>query len=158
MLTACAATPARSEAPPVERGEPVDFAFGTIDGAAVTSETTRDRVTVLLFVTTYDLPSQAAARRLAEVVRTHAPRFNAAAVVIEAPENAVLAEVFRSSLGLPYPVALADSVELRASPQFATIDRVPIVVVLDREGRLVLQRFGLFESTELAAWLAEAER
>lgn len=137
--------------------EPVDFAFGALDGSVVTGEGTRGRVTALLFVTTFDLPSQAAARRLGDLSRSHAPRFNAAAVVLESAENAPLVDVFQKSLDLAYPVAIADAVELRAVAAFANIDRVPTLVLLDREGRQVRRHSGLFEASELERWLTEAQ-
>lgn len=140
------------------RGEPLDFAFGVLDGSVITGENTRGRATALLFVTTFDLPSQAAARMLGAVHRVHVPRFNACAIVLESAESSVLADVFRRSLDLPFPVAIADSVELRSSAHFFDIDRVPTLVLLDREGREVVRHAGLFEDQELRAWMARAER
>lgn len=154
----CGAGPPRVEEPVAQRGEPLTFAFGTIDGRVVTGENTRGRVTLLLFVTTFDLPSQVAARRVAELVHSHVPKVQALAVVLEAAENAVLADVFSKSLGLSCPVALADSVELRASASFSNLARVPALVVLDREGRLVHQSVGLFSAKELDGWVKEAQR
>jgi hypothetical protein len=138
--------------------EPRDFAFGVLDGSVVTAENTRGRVTVLLFATSYDLPSQVAARRLDEVLHQHQPRFNAACVVLEAADNAVLVETFRDTLHLSYPVAIADVVELRASPAFSQINRVPTTVVLDRRGRERLRHYGGFEAKELVSWLESVER
>ncbi len=123
----------------------------------LTDEATRGRVTALLFVTTFDLPSQAAARRLAEVQARHVPRFNAAAVALESAENATLVGVFRDTLALPYPVAIADRVELQSSA-FGVVDRVPALVVLDRAGRAVRSHVGIFETPELVEWLQEAEK
>ena len=138
--------------------EPREFAFGVLDGTVFTSENTRGRLTVLLFATSYDLPSQIAARRLDEVLRQHQPRFNAACVVLEAADNAVLVQTFRDSLRLSYPVAIADVVELRASRAFSQIDRVPTAVVLDRRGRERLRHNGVFEVKELTSWLRSVER
>lgn len=138
--------------------EPREFAFGVLDGTVFTSENTRGRVTVLLFATSYDLPSQIAARRVDEVRSRHQPRFNAVCVVLEAADNAVLVETFRDSLRLGYPVAIADVVELRASTAFSKIDRVPTVVLLDRRGRERLRHYGGFEAKELVSWLESVER
>lgn len=135
----------------------MDFAFGTLDGGAVTGEGTRGRVTLLLFVTTFDLPSQAAAKRLTEFVRTYVPKVNAAAIVLEAAENAVLVDVFQKSIGLSFPVALADSVELRASETFSDISGVPTLIVLDPQGRLVYRGVGLFTLQKLDDWVKEAQ-
>ncbi|HWA73648.1 MAG TPA: hypothetical protein VG937_14985 [Polyangiaceae bacterium] len=138
--------------------EPVEFAFGVLDGTVLTAENTRGRATVLLFATSYDLPSQVAARRLDEVLHQHQPRFNAACVVLEAADNAILVQTFRDTLHLSYPVAIADVVEIRSSTAFSKIDRVPTVVVLDRRGRERLRHYGGFEAKDLAAWLASVER
>jgi hypothetical protein len=124
----------------------------------MTHETTQGRVTALLFVTTFDLPSHAAARRLAEVQRTHRPRFNAAAIALESAENATLVLVFRDTLALPYPVAIADRVELQSSVAFADVDRVPTLVLLDRDGRIVQRHHGGFDRPLLESFLREAER
>lgn len=142
---------------PQADGEPLRFAFGTIDGSVTSSENTRGRVTTILFLTTFDLPSQIAARRVQAAFRRHKPKFNALAVVLETAENRVLADVFRSSMRLDFPVAIADSVELRATAAFRNIDRVPTLVVLDRAGRERVRRAGVFEAAELTRWLEQAE-
>jgi hypothetical protein len=156
-IVGCSPAARRTQQPALAYGRPAEFAFGVLDGSVVTHESTRGRVTALLFVTTFDLPSQAAARRLAEVQRRHVPRFNAAAIAIESAENATLVGVFRESLALPYPVAIADQVELRASPAFGDIDRVPTLILLDRDGRPRHRHSGLFEADALEAWLRGAE-
>ncbi len=135
----------------------MEFAFGVLDGSVVTSESTRGRVTALLFVTTYDLTSQLAARRLDAVFRSHQPRFNAACVAMEAAENSVLVQTFRDTLELGYPVAIADREELRGSAAFAAIDRVPVLILLDRRGRERQRVFGAFGEKQLAEWLRASE-
>jgi hypothetical protein len=139
-------------------GRHLEFAFGVLDGSVFTHENTRGRVTAILLVTTYDLPSQVAARRLGEAFHEHRPRINAACVALEAADNAVLVQTFRDTLRLDYPVALADVVELRASSAFASVDRVPMLVILDRNGRERIRHAGLFETEELDAWLDDAAR
>lgn len=136
---------------------PIAFAYGTPEGEEFGSATTRGRVTALLFVTTFDLPSQVMARRLDEVVRRHRPRANAGAIVLEAPDHATLAEVFRSTLGLGYPVALATTPGVQHDGPFGTIDRVPTLVVLDRYGREVARRFGNLTEQELEEALKSAQ-
>ena len=137
-------------------GEPLRFAFGTIDGEVLSSENTRGRVTTILFLTTFDLSSQVAARHLEGAFRSHKPKFNALAVVLETAENRVLADVFRRTMRLDYPVAIADRVELRSSA-FRQIDRVPTLVVLDRAGRERVRKSGVFEASELERWLEQAD-
>jgi thiol-disulfide isomerase/thioredoxin len=158
ICACCSPAASRSPEPARRSSQPLEFAFGVLDGTVLTDEATRGRVTALLFVTTFDLPSQAAARRLAEVQARHVPRFNAAAVALESAENATLVGVFRDTLALPYPVAIADRIELQSSSAFGAVDRVPTLVVLDRAGRAVRSYVGVFETPELVEWLREAEK
>jgi len=159
-LSACgpASEPARPEPPAPRRGPPVEFSFGTTQGALLSSASTRGRVTALLFVTTYDLASQLEARQLDAVLRRHRPRANAGAIVLEAPKYAMLADAFRSSLELSYPVALADDATRLGGGSFGHIDRVPTLIVLDREGRLVVRKPGLATREQISSALAAAQR
>ncbi len=133
---------------------PVVFAFGTTDGSELSSETTRGRATAILFVTTYDIVSQLVAQRLEGVLRTHVPRANGGAVVLEAPKYAQLAAAYRSTLSLSYPVAMADSLTLSGGGPFGTVAQVPTLVVLDRSGREIWRRTGVAEAREIERALA----
>ncbi|HEY2405991.1 MAG TPA: TlpA family protein disulfide reductase [Polyangiaceae bacterium] len=147
-LVGCQAVPVTPavEAPPT--GRVLSFAFGTIDGAELSSATTRGRVTALLFVTTFDLASQMEAKRLNVLYHSHRPRFNAGVIVLEAPEYAVLAGVFRSSLGLSFPVALADN-QTQEGQSPLGVQSVPTLLVLDRDGRELARRSGLLSEGEM---------
>ena len=166
LLVACCALGAcqRVEDPPAEepvletRGQVQRYVFGTTDGEEISAESMHGRVTVLLFVTTFDLASQVAARQLNTVIHGHRPRFNAAAIVVEAAKYAPLADVFRSSLELSYPVAIADLSTLEQSSTLGEVRSVPTLLVLDAAGREVLRKTGAFEVSELEGWLARAER
>ena len=120
----------------VDSTAPLDFSFATPRGELVTSESLRGRVTVLLFVTTFDVGSQAQAKRLEDLFRTHAPRLNALGVVLEAPRYAELAGAYASTVGLNYPIVMADQLTLSGEGQFGRVDSVPTWVFLDRKGRL----------------------
>jgi hypothetical protein len=158
LLGACASGSDGAKASaPRARSAPVVFAYGVPAGGALESGTTRGRVTALLFVTTFDLPSQVMARRLDEALRTHRPRINAGAIAVEAPNAAPLVDVFRSTLGLGYPVALTGGGPLDAGA-FGTIDRVPTLVILDARGREVHRSAGVMEREELERLLTEAAR
>jgi hypothetical protein len=144
--------------PEETEGRVLQFAFGTTDGEELTSEGTRGRVTVLVFVTTFDLASQVVAKRLDQVARTHHPRINAGAVVLEAPKYAPLAQAFGSALELSYPVALADLPTLAQNSSLGDVRSVPTVVVLNGEGREIVRKFGTCSVAELESWVARAER
>jgi hypothetical protein len=144
------------QAPPA-RGEALEFAFGTVQGDVVTSETIRGRVTVLLFMTTFDLASQAQAKQLEDLLHLHAPRFNAIGVVMEPPKNAELVRSFGEVLGLSYPIALADEATLAGEGPFGGITSVPSWVILDRDGRTAFVRAGGMPPRDLEQRVREAE-
>jgi hypothetical protein len=153
-----------SQAAPTQGGTtaplsaPVVFEFGTTRGEIFSSASTRGRVTAVLFVTSFDVASQIMARRLNDALRDHAPRINAGAVALEAPNHAPLVDVFQQSLGLRYPVAMGDSTGWDTGGPFGVVDRVPTLFVLDRTGRLRSRRSGVMTAEELEEALAAAER
>jgi hypothetical protein len=97
------------------------------------------------------------ARRLDIVVRRHRPRANAGAVVLEAPDHAPLADVFRTTLELGYPVALALTPGVQDDGAFGVIDRIPTFIVLDARGRERARRFGNLTEEEIEEALSSAE-
>ncbi len=154
----CGSAERRRPETPVARasGEPIEFAFGRPDGGLFDSASTRGRVTVVLFVTTFDLASQVQAKQLNQTLRRYRPRINAGAVVLEAPKYAVFADAFGDSLGLIYPIALADTPTREGRGPFGEIEGVPTVVVLSRDGREVWRKFGHVPPRELDRVLARA--
>ncbi len=158
LLLACAGEPRAAAAPVAPSHAPVHFAYGTPSGEMLTSGATRGRVTVLLFVATFDLSSQLMAKRLDDVIRRHRPRANAGAIALEAPIDAPLVEVFKTSLGLGYPVALTNTTGFERQGPFGTIDQVPTLIVLDARGREVARAQGVVSERDLDAALTNAER
>jgi hypothetical protein len=161
LASGCAAAPAAdpsAASAAVDSSAPLDFSFPGGDDLVVSSATTRGRVTVLAFVTTFDMVSQLVLRRLGEVIVGFTPRANAAAVVLEAPRYAELLPAYRDSLQLPYPVVMADFATQQGQGPFATIQRVPTLIVLDRAGREVARRQGSLTAAEIEAEIARASR
>ncbi len=150
--------PPASTAQEPERGEPIQFTFGTIDGEELSSDTTRGRTTALLFATTYDLPSQAEALLLRDVLSTHKPLANGAIVMLEAPQAAPLARVWAESIGLKLPIAMASPALMSGESQLGHIAGVPTLVVLDRRGRLIEKVEGAMSREQIAERLKRAER
>ncbi|HXK20108.1 MAG TPA: TlpA family protein disulfide reductase [Polyangiaceae bacterium] len=139
-------------------GQPVQFTFGTLDGTELSSDTTRGRTTALLFVTTYDLPSQAEAQLLGGVLATHKPLANAAIVMMEPPHSAPLAQVWADSIGLKLPVAMATPSLLAGDSQLGRVAGVPTLIVLDRRGRLVAKNEGALTREQISECLARADK
>jgi hypothetical protein len=139
-------------------GEPVQFTFGTLAGQEVSSDTTRGRTTALLFVTTYDLPSQAEAQLLRDVIASHKPRANAAIVMMEPPRAAELAQVWAASIDVRLPIAMASPTLLAGDSALGRINGVPTLIILDRRGRLLERLEGAVTREELTLALTRAER
>lgn len=157
---ACGAPPA-TDAPPATAlgvGPRLRFEYVTTDGLALSSETLAGRLSVVAFLATYDVASQAQARFLSSISRSHTPRINVAALVLEQPENKPLVEAFVGVLHLNYPVALADAATIAGEGPFAGLHHVPSVVILDREGREAWRHIGLTDEAALDAALRHIER
>lgn len=152
MPRSAASTPSS----PTQREAAVEFSFPAVDGEPVTSESTRGRVTVLLFLTTYDLASQLVASQLADVARGFTPRINVAAVALEPPRYAELLPAYRESLSLPYPVVMADFQTQSGEGPFGAIGNVPTLVILDREGRETWRHLGPVSVAEIERRLKSA--
>jgi hypothetical protein len=152
---------AGGEKAPVERpgssAEPVEFSFFAPDGTRFDSASTRGRVTAILLLTTYDLNSQVVARRLNEVLRSFKPRFNAGAVVLEPSKYAVFLEPFKQSLGLRYPVVLADQATLQGDGALGGGVEVPTLVVLDAQGRPLWRLSGPATEQQIRSALEAAQ-
>lgn len=126
----------------------MDFRFPLPEGASIGQSDLVGRYSVVLFFTTYDTTSQVLARRLDELLHTQTPRINVLAVALEPPQNAPLVAVYRTTLNLEYPVALADQDTLEGRGPFGDVKAVPAMTLLDRESRIVYRGFGseaLFE-------------
>jgi hypothetical protein len=158
MLSACYA---RDSEPPAAAGpalgEPVQFTFGTLTGDEVSSDTTRGRTTALLFVTTYDLASQAQTQLLREVLSSHKPVANAAIVMMEPPRAAELARVWADSLNLTWPIAMATPTLMAGDSQLGRINGVPTLIVLDRRGRIIAKNEGALNRQGIQDCLARAD-
>jgi hypothetical protein len=117
------------------------------------AESLRGRATIITFVTTFDLASQAQVRFVTGVMKRHVPRINAAAVVLEPHTNAPLVTAFVDALRLPYPVAWGDDETFAGRGPFGDVHAVPTTIVLDKSGRVAWKRVGLAQEDELGAAL-----
>lgn len=139
-------------------GSTIRFDFPLPGGGHVGSRDVAGRATAVIFITTFDLPSQALAKRLDDVLRAHKPRANGVAVVLEAPKYADLAQAFGESLSLSYPVAMADQATLQGEGPFGDIDGVPLMVVLDHQGREIARFAGVASVDQIDDALSQGAR
>jgi hypothetical protein len=145
-----------ADAPPSQpvfasvRSAPLHFQYPVIDGRSwLSAETLRGRPTVLGFLTTYDLASQAQARFLNGIVRRLGGRVQVGAIMLERVDNRPLIITFRDGLDLGYPVAMGDADIISGSGPFGDVHVVPSTVVLDAQARLVWKKLGLAAEDEI---------
>jgi hypothetical protein len=130
----------------------VDFSFDAVGEPPVTAEATRGLPTVISFVTTSSLSSQAQADFLVAMAKHDGDRVHYALVILEPQENREFAELYKKALSIPFPVALADAQTLVGSGAFGDVSSVPVTVLLDRTGRVVLRAEGrVVKSDEMRA-------
>ena len=148
---ACAVPACASEPPPPQpvfasaaRSAPLRFQYPLVDGRGwLGSDSLRGRPTVLGFLTTYDVASQAQARFLNGLAQRYGSRVQVAAVMLEGGDNRPLILAFRDGLSLVYPLALGDAEMIGGGGPFGDVHVVPSTVVLDAEGRLVWKHVGI---------------
>ena len=134
---------------------PVTYSYDSLDNRAVSSKAMRGRPTVLAFVTSYDLESQAQVDYLATMARHDADHINYAFVALERPESRELVEAFRSfvqsKFGVSLTAAMADAETIAGGGPFGDVHVVPTVVILDRDGKVRWQRTGLVKADDIRA-------
>ncbi|MBX3233633.1 MAG: TlpA family protein disulfide reductase [Labilithrix sp.] len=161
-LFAVACGPKEGEGPPVgvstksgsseiERVEKAAvFAFDPLDDERpVSSEAFRGKPAVICFVTTGDLNSQAQASYLVHMAKNDGDRVSYAMVALHPRKEIVLVETYRQTLGVEFPVALADAAATSSAGPFGEIPAVPTTVILDRQGRMVWKHTGLAKHEEI---------
>ena len=137
--------------------DPIAYSFDSLDERPVSSKTLRGRPTVLAFVTTYDLESQAQVDYIATMAKHDADRINYAIVALERPENRELVEAFRhfvaDKFGVSLAAAMADPATIAGGGPFGDVHVVPTVIVMDKSGKIRWQRTGLVKSDDIRAGL-----
>jgi len=119
------------------------WVFATPDGKAYSSDQALGRVTIVLFLTTYDTASQIAATRFDSEIHSLPRRVNALAVALEPPNHSLLVGVFHDALHLTYPLLMPDPATLAGHGPFGVIDVVPTWVVLDKSGQEIWRQSGV---------------
>ena len=166
FLMGCGSSPAATAAPkappmvtasPPDSAKRVDFSFTDLNGKEVSTSSVHGRVTVVAFIATYDVASQAQTRFLSEIDHEHTPRLNVFALVLESPENKPLADAFASALKIPYALCMADEATIKGEGAFTGLGQVPSIVILDKEGRERYRHLGFIPKVELEAAIRVVE-
>ena len=133
----------------------LDFAFDSLDDRPVSGQATRGKPTIIAFVTTGSLPAQAQVDFLVAMAKRDPEHANYALVALDPRDNRELVELYRKSLHVPFPVAMADDDVRSGAGPFGDVTTVPVTVVLDRAGRVVARVAGrVAKSEELRSAIA----
>jgi hypothetical protein len=156
-LISCGGAEVRHDVSVVLKGVPV-YDYVAIDGRRFSSEGNHGKVVVVAIIATYDLASQVVMRELMDAAARERRPVAAAAIVLEPPKNAPLAEAFAATLELPFPVIMADQATLEARGPFGKVDRVPTTIILNGEGREVWRKEGAVSARQLSSGIGAARR
>ncbi len=139
---ACGGSAVADRAPPIVGASnvaaraPLEFSFDSLDDRPVSAQSTRGKLTVIVFVTTGSLAAQAQVDFLVAMAKHDGDRVNYAAVALEHRESRELVEMYAKALSIPFPVAMADGLTLAGGGSFGDVSAVPVTVLLDRAGRV----------------------
>jgi hypothetical protein len=147
--------PVGSSRSPERAGEP-SWTFESVDDRPVSSATLRGKPTVLAFVSSDDLPSQAQAGFLAAMAKNDGDKVNYVLIAIEAPAQRELVQgfqhFFESKFGVSLRTAMADADTLTGAGPFGDVTHLT-VLVFDPAGKMTWRRTGLARVEEIRAAL-----
>lgn len=129
------------------------WAFDSLDERPVSAEASRGKPTVLAFVTTDTIQSQAQVGFLRAMHKTDGDRVNYAIVAVQPSRDRELVEIYRRSLQITFPVAAATPDVVEVGGPFGEIGGAPTIIVLDREGNLAWKHTGVAKADEIRAHL-----
>jgi hypothetical protein len=161
LLTACAGS---AHPPAPKPGEPfgssrspdphgaVEFNYTSLDDRPVSSATLRGKPSVIAFVSSDELASQAEAGFLAAMAKNDGDKVNYVLISVETDDRRELVEGFRAFFEKRYGVslrtAMGDKDLLLGLGPFGDVRRLT-VVVLDPKGKVVWQRTGITKAEDL---------
>jgi thiol-disulfide isomerase/thioredoxin len=130
------------EIPPAERGDPIQYAGTTDDGAALGSTDYTGRVTVVNFWYAACAPCRLEAKDLEATYQKYLPQ-QVGFVGVNVRDQPATARGFADTFGVTYP-SLVDTdggVQFSFAGEVAP-NAVPTTIVLDREGRVAARILG----------------
>jgi hypothetical protein len=133
---------------------PVQFKLDSLDDRPVSTATVAGKPTVIAFVTTWDLSSQAQIDFLVPMAKRDGPQVNYVMVALQERKEHVLVEVFAQHLGVTFPVAMADDELIAGGGSFGSLKAVPTTVILDRAARMVWRHVGIARPEEIREGLS----
>lgn len=125
------------------------FSFESLDARPVSSAAFAGKPLVVAFITTWDMLSQAQVRFMVEMDKHDQGKVGYAAVCLQEAKDRELIEVYKNTLGITFPMAIAERATLANGGPFADVQTVPTVVLLDGSGNVRVQKVGLVKPEEI---------
>ncbi len=155
VVTACPST-ARDAASPIGTSTPAGvappvFNFDSLDARLVSSDAFRGKTSVISFITTWDIPSQAQVVYLVKMSEHDGEAVNYAIIALQDPSGRELVEQYARVLHVTFPTAMGDTSMLTTEGPLGDVHNVPTTVILDAGGRVVYRSSGVIKSDELRA-------
>jgi hypothetical protein len=128
---------------------PIEFKLDSLDDREVSTGTITGRPTVIAFVTTWDLSSQAQIDYLVPMAKRDGSDVNYVMVALQERQDRELVEVFAHGLGVTFLGAMADQELMAGGGSFGALKAVPTTVILDRAARMVWRHVGIARPDEI---------
>jgi hypothetical protein len=128
---------------------PIEFKLDSLDDREVSTGTITGRPTVIAFVTTWDLSSQAQIDYLVPMAKRDGSDVNYVMVALQERQDRELVEVFVHGLGVTFLGAMADQELMAGGGPFGSLKAVPTLVILDRSARMVWRHVGIARPEEI---------
>jgi hypothetical protein len=133
---------------------PIEFKLDSLDDREISTGTVAGKPTVIAFVTTWDLSSQAQVDYLVPMAKKDGAQVNYVIVALQEPQDRELVEVYAHHLGVTFPAAMADAELIAGGGSFGALKAVPTTVILDRAARMVWRHVGIARPQEIREGLS----
>lgn len=148
-VAGCGGGEARTPVEVGSREEVHPYQFDALDERQVSREAFAGKPTVLVFLTTWDIASQAQVGIVLKIAEREGKELNVAIVALHERHERELVEAYVRSVKWPHPVALSDAETRVGRGPLGDVHMIPTVLVIDREGRLVKKHVGVTKAPEL---------
>jgi hypothetical protein len=131
-----------------ESGEAPIWEFSSLDARPVSSVALMGKPVALVFVTTYDPISQQQVNFDLPIVDEF-PNVTFALVALQEPSARELVEIYRDTLKIKFPVALADAATIAGGGTLGDVHHIPTTVLVGRDGKIAWRHEGGVMPAEL---------
>ena len=115
--------------------------FSSLDARPVSSGAFAGKPVALVFVTTYDPISQQQVNYDVSLADEF-PNVAFALVALQEPSSRELVEIYRDTLKIKFPVALADAATIAGGGTLGDVHRIPATVLIGRNGKIAWRHDG----------------